>query len=114
MKLINKCALVAYHLYITVDKTGETIYLTNIIGVLFALTGFSRIMLIPHYNRTVEWIYRMTDLITACLFFLLAVAEFIAKTEQKLSNTDFRLCLMLAFVSIPCMIGLAVIIDFYR
>jgi hypothetical protein len=74
MKTLNKILLVVSHLYITTVAGGERLlYLTVACLFLFTATGLSRVLLIPHYRPLVDWITRLTELLTACLLLILAI-----------------------------------------
>ncbi|TNV87500.1 hypothetical protein FGO68_gene6495 [Halteria grandinella] len=119
MKLINKIALVLCHLYITtVEGASQQLFASVPLFILFAGTGLSRIMLIPHYRQLVEWYTRLTEIITGCLFLILIVAQVVASNRSSAGvdggSADLHLCLLVGFVSIPCSIGLAVVLDLNR
>jgi len=89
-------------------------FLTVPVFLLFSGTGISRIMLIPHYRWMVEWFIRITELVTACLVLVLIVGQVIATNSLLIGDgdvADLHLCLLVAMVSIPCTVGLAVVID---
>ena len=53
----------------------QFVYLTIPAAILFIGTGFSRIFIVPHYSAMVEWVTRGTELVTACLLFILIVGQ---------------------------------------
>jgi sterol desaturase/sphingolipid hydroxylase (fatty acid hydroxylase superfamily) len=74
MKIVNKVILVVSHLYITMVPGQEKfLFLPIPTLALFAATGFMRIMIIPHYQKAVDWLTRLTELLTASLLLVLIV-----------------------------------------
>ena len=126
MKLINRIFLVVCHLYVTTVSGGnQFIYLSIPALILFVGTGISRIMLIPHFSRAMEWIIRIKELLTGCLLLILVVAQLLTLSYNN-SNAiapaastsspsyNLFLCLFIAFVSIPSVIGLTIVLDYSR
>jgi hypothetical protein len=74
MKIVNKVVLVVSHLYITtVPGQEKFLFLPIPTLALFTGTGFMRIMIIPHYQKAVDWLTRLTELLTASLLLVLIV-----------------------------------------
>ena len=70
-------------------------------------------MIIPHYRILIEWLIRLRELLTACLLLILVAAQLIMKNQTP-GGPTLHLCLLIAFVSIPCTLGLAYMMDGLR
>ena len=92
MKTINKLVLVICHLY-TTSMGEQLLYLEIAVLFLFIGTGFTRIFLIPHYSKLIDWMTRVTELITGTLFLLMILAQSI--------KHDPKICLIGAMVMVP-------------
>ena len=80
MRVINKIALIVCVMCLTVF-TGSTLWYATIPTLLlYAVTGVSRIMLIPHYRPWIEWTIRLKEFLTTSLILLLVVAQFAASS----------------------------------
>lgn len=80
MKVVNKVALVSSHLYFTVMDTSKNgIFVILGLALLFGVVSLMRVMLIPYYNKVIDWLIRLTELLTTCTLFVLIVAHAIAE-----------------------------------
>lgn len=105
MKMINKGILVVCHLYTT--SLGEPLLPIEIAAfVLFIGTGFTRIFIIPHYSKLIDWLTRLTELLSASLLLLLILA-------QSLKH-DLKICLIVAIVLMPGVVVSAFLADNFR
>lgn len=110
MKAFNKVLLVVCHMYISTEGTGGNyLYLSIPLLIMFAGTGYFRIMLIPHYQPGTEWITRGREIITACLMLILVWAQLAATP-----NDGLALGLLIGVVSIPCTLALSIVVDVWR
>ena len=118
MKSLNKILLVVSHLYVTSVSGGESfMYLTIPALLLFTATGFTRLLVIPHYRAMVDWLTRLTELLTACLLLVLIIAQLIASNPDGAlvgANADMKLALLVCFLVIPSILALAIVLDYQR
>jgi len=115
MKSLNKILLVVTHLYVTTNVQSG-LYLTVPALILFTATGFTRLLVIPHYRALVDWLTRLTELVTACLLVVLIITQMVGNGGDHRSlvgggKADMRLALLVSFLVIPCVIALAIVVD---
>ena len=119
MKSLNKLLLVVAHLYTTTVSGGQSfLYLSVPALILFAATGFTRLLVIPHYRAMVDWLTRLTELVTACLLVILIIAQVVGNDQDRAQGgggkADMRLALLVCFLVIPSVIALAIVVDKQR
>jgi hypothetical protein len=113
MKSLNKLLLVVTHLYITTVRGGQSfLYLSVPALIMFTATGFTRLLVIPHYRALVDWLTRLTELVTACLLVILIIAQVVG--DGGAGKADRGLALLVCFLVIPCVIALAIVVDKQR
>jgi hypothetical protein len=119
MKFINKVAVNICHLYITAIE-GTIPPLSYIISisvlVLLFATTLSRVMVIPHYNRSIEWIIRLGELLCSGLLLILAVCHILLihntlDDGTVKENFNQGLALLVAVITFPMIIIFAYVID---
>lgn len=112
MKSLNKILLVVTHLYVTTNVQSG-LYLTVPALILFTATGFTRLLVIPHYRALVDWLTRLTELVTACLLVVLIITQMVGNEGDLVGGgkADMRLALLVCFLVIPCVIALAIVVD---
>lgn len=119
MKFINKIAVNGCHLYITaIEGTIPPMSYIFSLAVLVLLLGtaISRVLVIPHYRRSIEWIIRLGELLLSGLLLILAVCHIllINHTDNGITeaNLDQGLALLVALITFPMVILFAIVVDF--
>jgi hypothetical protein len=120
MKFINKIAVNGCHLYITaVEGTIPRLSYIVSLAVLILLfgTALSRVLVIPHYHRSIEWIIRLGELLCSGLLLILAVCHILLtnhSTEDGVVEENFEqgLALLVALITFPMIIMFAFVMDF--
>ena len=74
--------------------------------MLFVVTGIGRILIIPHYIKLVDWLTRATELLAACLLFMLVMSQTM--------HQDLKTCIIIGLLIIPGTMVFAVILDIFR
>jgi hypothetical protein len=122
MKFINKVAVNGCHLYVTAVE-GTVPPLSNIfsVAVLVLLfgTALSRVLVIPHYRRFIEWIIRLGELLCSGLLLILAVCHILLINHTSEDgvveeNLDQGLALLVALLTFPMIIMFAYVMDLQR
>lgn len=122
MKFINKVAVNGCHLYITaIEGTIPRLSYIFSLSVLVLLMGtaLSRVLVIPHYRRSVEWIIRLGELLCSGLLLILAVCHILLINHTSIEgvveeNIDQGLALLVALITFPMIIMFAFVMDFQR
>ena len=120
MKFINKVAVNGCHLYITAVE-GNIPRLSYIVSlavlVLLFSTAISRVLVIPHYRRSIEWIIRLGELLCSGLLLILAVCHILlinhtSEDGEVEENLEQGLALLVAVITFPMITIFAVVMDF--
>ncbi len=121
MKFINKVAVNSCHLYISaIEGTIPPMsYIFSLsVLILLMVTALSRVLVIPHYRRIIEWIIRLGELLLSGLLLILAVCHIllISHTDNGIveKNLDQGLALLVALITFPMIIIFAIVLDFQR
>ena len=122
MKFINKVAVNGCHLYISAIEGNiprlSYIFSLSILVLLFG-TALSRVLVIPHYRRSIEWIIRLGELLCSGLLLILAVCHILLINHTSddgvvEKNIDQGLALLVAVITFPMIIMFAFVMDFQR
>jgi hypothetical protein len=122
MKFINKVALNSCHLFITaVEGTVPRLsYIFSIVVlVLLFSTAISRVFVIPHYRRSIEWIIRLGELLCSGLLLILAICHILLINHTSEDgvveeNLNQGLALLVSVITFPMIIIFAFLMDYYR
>jgi hypothetical protein len=122
MKFINKVAVNGCHLYVTaVEGTVPPLSYIFSVAVLVLLfgTALSRVLVIPHYRRSIEWIIRLGELLCSGTLLILAICHILLINHTSEDgvveeNLDQGLALLVALLTFPMIIMFAYVMDLQR